>query len=130
MVRFAVIPTFVSAIFLTTLTMAAASCTDLDATSVEVAPGAQVATTVRRWDGVPFTDAEARAVLSYANHASLPELDDVAELDVRAARSIVQSRPVKSMRHLSNLFFVGADALKRLKVAAPVVEAVMAASSV
>lgn len=83
---------------------------------------------VRHWDGVAFTDIEAFAVLAYANEASLMELDDQVGLDIRAARSIVQSRPLKNMRHLSNLFFVGADALKRLKAAAPAVETVLAST--
>lgn len=70
------------------------------------------------YDEVPFTQAEAEAVLVFVNSATWAELDEGARLDHRAAESIVGARPIASMDVLSSLYFVGPVALKQLKAVA------------
>ena len=72
---------------------------------------------LRFFDGVGFTDDESNAVLQLVNTASMHQLDQEIGLDVRAAKAIVKARPVKNMSHLSHLYFVGAEALNKLKTA-------------
>ncbi|MCO4763616.1 MAG: hypothetical protein KC502_19045 [Myxococcales bacterium] len=70
------------------------------------------------WEQVAFTNSEINAVLDYANTATLEELDQEADIDIRAARSILKARPVQSMEELSSLYFVGGATLGKLKVKA------------
>ena len=67
------------------------------------------------WDGVGFTEAEAAQTLAFANSASHGLLDSGLRLDRRAARSIVQARPIESVEALSKLYYVGTSALQTLK---------------
>ena len=75
------------------------------------------AASVRYWDGVAFTNDEAKAVLSYVNTTDVDTLDLDVGLDRRAARSIIKAQPIGSMNELSSLYFVGEVALRKLKVA-------------
>lgn len=66
------------------------------------------------WDNVSFTVDEAEAVLDLVNTASETELDDTVGLDRRAVTSILAARDVPSILVLSELYFVGASALRKL----------------
>ena len=67
------------------------------------------------YDGVSFSVDEADAVLVLVNSASESELDDDLELDRRAASSILEARPVRSVQQLAGLYYVGQTALLKLK---------------
>ncbi len=67
------------------------------------------------YDSVSFSVNEAGAALSLVNRASLAELDDTYSLDVRAARAIIEERPLQSVLQLSELSFVGESALLSIK---------------
>jgi hypothetical protein len=67
------------------------------------------------YDSVTFSVNEANAVLQIVNLASGPELDDEIALDSRAVDAILQNRPILSVLSLSDLSFVGASALNKLK---------------
>ena len=67
------------------------------------------------YDGVPFTVAEADAVLVFSNAASESGLDDDLGLDRRAVNSILEARPIRSVKQLAGLYYVGKTALTRLK---------------
>ncbi len=68
-----------------------------------------------RYDGVTVTFAEQERILESVNAFSADTLDNDVELDRRAVTSIVDARPVMSMRELSELYFVGKSALTKLK---------------
>ena len=70
------------------------------------------------WDGVSFTVAEAEATLELANTAGAGFMDDDLGLDSRAVNSIVDARPIASVKDLSELYYVGKSALTSLKGAA------------
>lgn len=70
------------------------------------------------WDGVTFTVGEADAVVALANRAGADFLDDDLGLDSRAVGSILAARPVASVEHLADLYYVGEAALEALKAAA------------
>ncbi len=67
-------------------------------------------------DGVYLTDAQATAILALANGATLVELDDDARLDARAARGIVDTRPLLDVFALADVPYVGRSALGKLLV--------------
>jgi hypothetical protein len=70
------------------------------------------------WEDVAFSKADVNTVLAYANQATLNQLDVDAKLDLRAAHSIIAAQPIATMGELSQLHFVGASTLTRLKAAA------------
>jgi hypothetical protein len=70
------------------------------------------------WDGVSFTAEEAELTLEFVNKASHELLDEDLSLDRRAADSIVAAQPVDSIETLAGLYYVGGNALQRLKEAA------------
>jgi DNA uptake protein ComE-like DNA-binding protein len=65
-------------------------------------------------EGVPMTVAQAAQVLNAANTASLLVLDDVVQLDSRAAQNIVAARPFASIDALAAVPYVGKSALRSL----------------
>jgi hypothetical protein len=67
------------------------------------------------FDGVSFSVVEADAVLVFVNSAVEAELDDDLGLDRRAVQSILEARPIRSVKQLSELYYVGKTALSRLK---------------
>jgi DNA uptake protein ComE-like DNA-binding protein len=67
------------------------------------------------YDGVSFSVAEAEAVILFVNSASETELDDDLDLDRRAVQSIFEARPIRSVKQLAELYYVGKTALSRLK---------------
>ncbi len=69
------------------------------------------------FDGVAFTVAQAEATVELANTAGPNYLDDNLGLDSRAVNSIVAARPIASVQHLSELYYVGKSALTTLKEA-------------
>jgi hypothetical protein len=70
------------------------------------------------YEGVAFTGLEAQQVLAYVNTVSLETLDIDAGIDIRAARSIVEARPIAHVATLAELYFVGEATLALLKSAA------------
>ena len=66
-------------------------------------------------EGVPFTLAEATAVLELANSATQALLDDDVGLDARAARAIVAARPIATIQILADVSYVSATALNRMR---------------
>lgn len=56
----------------------------------------------------------ARAILDFANAATLVELDEDAGLDVRAARNIVAARPIATLADLDQIAYVGSTAFRHL----------------
>lgn len=67
------------------------------------------------WEGVPFSDEEATAVLEIANDASYDVLDVDVGLAADEATNIVDARPIADMDALSAVPQVGASALQKLK---------------
>lgn len=67
------------------------------------------------YDGVSFTVDEAGAVILFVNSATETELDDDLDLDRRAVQSIFEARPIRSVKQLSELYYVGKTALIKLK---------------
>lgn len=65
-------------------------------------------------DGVPFTEAEAEAVLEVVHGATLEQLDGEAGLDSRAAANIVAGRPFATVVELGDVPYVGATVLQAL----------------
>ena len=70
------------------------------------------------WDGVTVTVNEADAMVWLANDASANELDDGLDLDSRAVDSILAARPILSVQHLSEQYYVGQSALVAIRDAA------------
>ena len=68
-----------------------------------------------RYDDVTVTFAEQERILESVNAFSSETLDDDVDLDRRAVASIVEARPIMSMRELSELYYVGKSALTKLK---------------
>jgi len=66
-------------------------------------------------EGVAFTEFEQAAVLALANKATLETLDKTVHLDVRAAKSIVDNRPLADLQALSELAYVGPAALTAMR---------------
>lgn len=73
------------------------------------------ATIMGQWDGVTFTEEEARATLSLVNEATFEELDQEADLNRQAAESIMNFRPIRHVRDLSELPHVGESALRNAR---------------
>lgn len=71
------------------------------------------------YDRVRFSVDEAAAALRLINRASVQTLDVDMELNRRAVDSIVAARPIASMQELSELRYVGATALRRIKAYPP-----------
>jgi len=67
------------------------------------------------YDEVPFSVNEAEAVLELVNAADEARLDVEVGLDRRAVDSILEARPVATVLGLSELYYVGASALLKLK---------------
>lgn len=67
------------------------------------------------WEGVPFSDEEATAVLEIANDASYDVLDVDVGLAADEAANIVDARPIADMDALAAVPQVGASALQKLK---------------
>lgn len=67
------------------------------------------------YDGVPFTVDEAERALGLVNEVSDGVLRVEVGLDSRAVTSIVDARPVPSVRALSELYWVGGAMLGRIK---------------
>ena len=67
------------------------------------------------WDGVSFTALEAEWTMALVNSASESVLDDEVPLDRRAVDAILEARPVSTVAHLSDLYYVGGAALRHLK---------------
>ena len=70
------------------------------------------------YDSVDFSVDEAAATVALANSASEVVLDYDLALDARAVTSILAARPIATALQLSELYFVGASALGKLKNAA------------
>jgi len=68
------------------------------------------------YDGVSFTVDEAEATLAVVNEEDATALDGPIGLDVRAVDAIVAARPIETVFALSELYFVGESALRKLKV--------------
>lgn len=69
--------------------------------------------TVGSWEGVEFDDESAEIALDIANNYSFDQLDEF--LDSRAAKNIVDARPVLSLESLAQIPFVGPKALDKFK---------------
>jgi hypothetical protein len=67
------------------------------------------------FDDVAFTVDEANAVVDLVNNASRTELDDDAGLDRRAVDSIFAESNIPTVLALSDLYYVGRSALKKLR---------------
>jgi DNA uptake protein ComE-like DNA-binding protein len=65
-------------------------------------------------EGVRLTDAQAALILDAANTASLLVLDEIVDLDSRAARNIIAARPIGDMEALAAVPYVGKAAITRL----------------
>ncbi len=65
------------------------------------------------WEGVQFDDDSAEIALDIANNYSFDQLDEF--LDSRAARNIVEARPIMSLESLSQVQYVGPKALEKFK---------------
>ncbi|MEE2787931.1 MAG: hypothetical protein VX589_11380 [Myxococcota bacterium] len=68
------------------------------------------------YDRVAFSVVDSEAVISLVNRESLTYLDDL--LHRRAAQNIVAERPIRSIKQLARIAYVGTDALLTLKYAA------------
>ena len=68
------------------------------------------------YDRVAFTVVDSRAVLELVNAESVKALDAI--LHRRAAQNIVAERPIRSIKQLARIAYVGTDALLTLKYAA------------
>lgn len=66
-------------------------------------------------EGVTFSEAQVTATLKLANSATEATLDGPVGLDVRAAKAIVQARPLATLTALAAVPYVGAAALTRLR---------------
>lgn len=71
------------------------------------------------YDSVAFTVFEAFEVLELANYGTERALDVAVHLDRRAVKSILDARPIQSVRDLAELPYVGRSALTMLKRYAP-----------
>lgn len=71
---------------------------------------------VGSWEGVSFTASQVTAVLDVVNTATESELDKQADLDRRAAKNIVATRPFVSIDELGAVSYVGPSALNKLQV--------------
>ena len=67
------------------------------------------------WDGVDFTVDEAEMTMTLVNLATEDTLDFEVPLDSRAVSSILAARPVTTVAHLSDLYYVGGSALTHLR---------------
>ena len=67
------------------------------------------------YDGVSFTVIEADRALDLVNSVSDGVLRFEVDLDSRAVDSIVNARPILSVRELSELYYVGTAMLGRIK---------------
>jgi hypothetical protein len=67
------------------------------------------------YDGVSFTVDEAELALDLVNEVSDGVLRVEVGLDSRAVSSILEARPVPSVRALSELYWVGSAMLERIK---------------
>lgn len=65
-------------------------------------------------ESVPFSNAEAAAVVAVCNEASEAVLDDEVGLDRRAASGIVTQRPFATVEEVAEVPYVGSAALERL----------------
>ena len=65
----------------------------------------------KAWKAPAEGSCEAKAILAVANGATLDELDVEVGLDQRAARGIVEARPLESIAELDAVSYVGASAL-------------------
>ncbi|HCH66504.1 MAG TPA: hypothetical protein DFR83_27110, partial [Deltaproteobacteria bacterium] len=77
----------------------------------------QAATDGQLVDGVAFTDDEAIMVVSLANTAEADYLDVDLELDIRAVDGILDARPIRDIRALADVAYVGPATLERLRAA-------------
>jgi secreted trypsin-like serine protease len=66
-------------------------------------------------EGVGFSAEEGALTLALVNQASVETLDVDVALDVRAARAIVDARPLDSLQALGAVAYVGTSALQKLK---------------
>ena len=67
------------------------------------------------WDSVDFTVDEAEITIALVNQATADTLDFEVPLDSRAVDSILAARPITTVAHLSDLYYVGGSALTHLK---------------
>ncbi len=65
-------------------------------------------------EGVSFSEGERDATLLLANSASLEDLDEGADLDRRAAESIINGRPYAGLQELGARPYVGPATLERM----------------
>lgn len=65
------------------------------------------------WEGVEFDDDAAEVALDAANSYSFDQLDEF--LDSRAARNIVDARPIMALESLAQVPYVGPAALEKLR---------------
>jgi len=65
-------------------------------------------------EGVLLSSDEAATITRVANGATLEELDDVARLDARAARGLVDGRPFADVHAVAAVPWVGPSALGKL----------------
>lgn len=67
------------------------------------------------WDGVTLTGEEVDNLLDLVNNATLSVLDNDAALNSRAAKNIVNARPILDMDQLAAISYVGTSAITSLK---------------
>lgn len=66
-------------------------------------------------EGVALTEAQARAVLLFANQGTMEQIDGAARLDTRAAQAIIEARPIGSLEQLAALPYVARGAIENLR---------------
>lgn len=67
------------------------------------------------FEGVSFSIEQEERTLELANTLNEHDLDRVVGLDHRAAKSIIDARPLKTLTELSNLDYVGPAALRTIR---------------
>ena len=66
------------------------------------------------YEGVYFTSAQVAVVIDIVNNATLAQLDDDANMNKRAAKSIIAARTIESMEQLVDVKYVGGAAMQDL----------------
>lgn len=78
------------------------------ALTYEPIPGALI-------EGVQFSGKQAQAVLWGVNQASIDYLDDVVELDPRAASELIENAPYADLQEIADIAYVGSKSLQKLR---------------
>jgi DNA uptake protein ComE-like DNA-binding protein len=66
-------------------------------------------------EGVQFSCKQAQAVLWGVNHATVDYLDDVVELDPRAANKLVENAPYADLQEIADIAYIGSASLQKLR---------------